>query len=602
MAEMNPRNPDRVPADEEEVSFVPMSAVEAGTGRMNPKKLRPWGQVRKGYTRFQEGDVLFAKITPCMENGKTVVAIDLHGGVGAGSTEFHVLRPYRCTDNVFLMYYLLQESFRREARSRMTGTAGQLRVPKRFLEGHELRLPPLPEQHRIVEAIESYLTRLDDAVASLERAQKNLKRYQASVLKAAVEGRLVPTEAELARKEGRAFEPADVLLERILKERRRRWEEAELARMKTKGKTPKNDKWKEKYKEPVAPDTSDLPDLPEGWCYVALPILVLPTKAGMKTGPFGSLLQKSEHRGSGVPIIGIENIEPMRFMPGSKIHVTAEKSAQLSGYDVLAGDLLISRSGTVGEVCVCPPSLGEARLSTNVMRIRFMETTPVPEFVATLLNGSPLVRGQISELCKGTTRDFLNQKILQALVLPFPPILEQRRILEEVGRLLSLGDATAGGAGEALGNSQRLRQSILKWAFEGKLVDQDPNDLPAPGPGKYFVYALECSNGSHYIGQTQDVLKRWKQHASARGADWTKQYPPVGLAHWEEFDSLEAAVRREKELKTGFGRKWLKLEITAGRARQAGEPASVLLERIKAERAALEAKKKANKRKTRRKK
>ncbi len=112
------------------------------------------------------------------------------------------------------------------------------------------------EQHRIVEAIDSYLTRLDDAVASLERVQAKLKAYRASVLKAAVEGRLVPTEAALARAEKRAYEPAEALLARILKERRRRWEEAELAKLKAAGRTPRDDKWKGKYEEPVALDTS----------------------------------------------------------------------------------------------------------------------------------------------------------------------------------------------------------------------------------------------------------------------------------------------------------------------------------------------------------
>src|SRR6185369_13511064 len=94
---------------------------------------------------------------------------------------------------------------------------------------HELPIPPAPEQERVVEAVDSYLTRLDDAVASLERVQAKLKAYRASVLKAAVEGRLVPTEASLARAEKRNYEPADVLLARMLMERRRRWEEAELA-------------------------------------------------------------------------------------------------------------------------------------------------------------------------------------------------------------------------------------------------------------------------------------------------------------------------------------------------------------------------------------
>lgn len=93
-----------------------------------------------------------------------------------------------------------------------------------------ISLPPLPEQHRIVAEIEKHFTRLDAAVASLQRAKANLKRYRASVLKAACQGKLVPTEAELARAEGREYEPASVLLERILKDRRARWEAQERRR------------------------------------------------------------------------------------------------------------------------------------------------------------------------------------------------------------------------------------------------------------------------------------------------------------------------------------------------------------------------------------
>jgi type I restriction enzyme S subunit len=131
-------------------------------------------------------------------------------------------------------------------------------------------LPPPEEQQRIAEAIDSYLTRLDDAVASLERVQAKLKAYRASVLKAAVEGRLVPIEASLARAKKRDYEPAEALLARIVKERRRRWEEGELAKLKAKGRTPKDDTWKANYEEPAAPDTSTLPALPEGWCWTSL--------------------------------------------------------------------------------------------------------------------------------------------------------------------------------------------------------------------------------------------------------------------------------------------------------------------------------------------
>ena len=118
--------------------------------------------------------------------------------------------------------------------------------------------------------------------------EANLKRYRASVLKAAVEGNLVPTEAELAKKEEPEYEPASVLLERILKERRHRWEQAELGKMKAKGEVPKNEKWKDKYEEPAAPDTSELPELPEGWCWSTVNQLASDLPQSLTDGPFGS--------------------------------------------------------------------------------------------------------------------------------------------------------------------------------------------------------------------------------------------------------------------------------------------------------------------------
>ncbi len=107
----------------------------------------------------------------------------------------------------------------------MTGTAGQLRVPAGVLNEYSLPVAPIREQRRVVDAIESILSRLDASTTLALRAQQNLRRYRAAILKAAVEGHLVSTEAELARAEGRDYEPAEVLLKRILTERRRCWEE-----------------------------------------------------------------------------------------------------------------------------------------------------------------------------------------------------------------------------------------------------------------------------------------------------------------------------------------------------------------------------------------
>ena len=151
------------------VSFVPMAAVEAKRGQIDLSQVKPYGQVNKGYTRFAEGDVLFAKITPCMENGKVAVAKDLTNGCGCGSTEFHILRPYDGLSRDFLNFYLLQDAFRREAQRNMAGTAGQLRVPASWLTEAPIPLPPLAEQRRIVAEIETQFTRLDATVAALRR-------------------------------------------------------------------------------------------------------------------------------------------------------------------------------------------------------------------------------------------------------------------------------------------------------------------------------------------------------------------------------------------------------------------------------------------------
>ena len=328
-----------------------------------------------------------------------------------------------------------------------------------------LAVAPLPEQHRIVAEIEKHFTRLDAAVAALKRAQANLKRYRAGVLKAACEGKLVPTEAELARAEGRHYEPAGRLLERILTERRARWQSGEKRRR--------------KYKEPAAPDISNLPDLPEGWRYASIESLLSLDRLGIKTGPFGSLLKKHEHRTSGVPVFGIENIREMEFVPGNKIFITQEKAQGLSAYDVRAGDILISRSGTVGETCVVPDGLGNARLSTNLMRVCLAEQCISPQFFCLLFNGSPIVLNQVSVLCSGSTRDFLNGNILRALAFPLPPPAEQRRILSEVDRRLSIKQQAETAVESSLKRAGRLRQSILKLAFSGRLVPQDPNDEPA---------------------------------------------------------------------------------------------------------------------------
>ncbi len=155
-----------------------MAAVEAESGKVDLKQTRRLGSVKKGYTSFLDGDVIFAKITPCMENGKVASLKGLKEGMGFGSTEFHVARPLSELPSEFIYYFLVQQSYRKDAQSNMTGSAGQLRVSTEFFKSSLIPLPPAPEQHRIVAKIEELFSELDKGVEALKTVQQQLKVYR----------------------------------------------------------------------------------------------------------------------------------------------------------------------------------------------------------------------------------------------------------------------------------------------------------------------------------------------------------------------------------------------------------------------------------------
>jgi len=167
-----------------------MSAVEAESGRVVEDKSRQLSELRKkSYRQFQDGDVVMAKITPCMENGKAAVLRGLKNGVGFGSSEFHVIRPLGGVHPSYILRYVLQRDFRNRAARSMTGTAGQLRVPAEFIRRATIPLAPLAEQRRIVEAIEEQFSRLDSAEVLLQQVEARLTRFKGSVLNCAYSSR-----------------------------------------------------------------------------------------------------------------------------------------------------------------------------------------------------------------------------------------------------------------------------------------------------------------------------------------------------------------------------------------------------------------------------
>lgn len=183
---LNPKlEPDVRPAADAPVTFVPMAAVDERLAAITAPEVRPYAEVQKGYTPFAEGDVLFAKVTPCMENGKAAIASGLIGGIGFGSTEFHVLRPdTRLLMPEYLLHFVRQPQFREQAKAAFVGTGGLQRVPSDFFKRVKLPLPSLPEQRRIVEALKHV------APQSFYRAIEQAKRLQSALITEALSGRL----------------------------------------------------------------------------------------------------------------------------------------------------------------------------------------------------------------------------------------------------------------------------------------------------------------------------------------------------------------------------------------------------------------------------
>jgi len=334
-------------------------------------------------------------------------------------------------------------------------------------------LPPFPEQRRIVEAIESHFTRLDDAVATLERVQRNLKRYRASVLKAAVEGRLVPTEAEVARAEGRDYEPASVLLERILAERRRRWEENELAKMRVKGHTPTDDKWKVKYQEPLALDTSELAAVPEGWCWASGDQL-----AELITKGSSPQWQGFDYCDVGVPFVRSQNVRWGRLDLDQLAHVPEAFNDKERKSVLRIGDVLLNIVGaSIGRSAVATSAVAGGNSNQAVAIIR-----PVSGVLASFLSRyitSPACQRIIHQQKVDVARANLSLDDIARLPIPVPPTSEQIRIAEEIERCLSIAAQSSETVSANSLRCARLRQSILKWAFEGSLADQDPTDEAA---------------------------------------------------------------------------------------------------------------------------
>jgi type I restriction enzyme S subunit len=435
-------------------------------GLLNLKDLRYVG-ASVDERRLRRGDVLFNNTNSPELVGKTC-AIKTDADL-AFSNHMTRLRPAAGMSASFIAYqlhYLWMSGF---FRHRCVKHVNQASVASSVLAASvPMVVAPSREQARLAEALDVMMTSLDDAAAALGRAQRKLNRYRVSVLQAAVEGRLVPTEVELARAEGREYEPAPVLLERVLAGRRGRWEEAEVARLRAAGNEPRDDRWKAKYKEPQRPNSGELAPLPEGWCWATLPQL-------------GELNRgKSRHRPRNDP----------RLLGGPYPFIQTGDVRRAHGFIETFEDtysefgLAQSRLWPAGTLCI---TIAANIAETGILRF----AACFPDSVVGFLNSDEPVLVRYIELFIRTAREKLatyapataqkniNLETLSEIVIPLAPACEQERIVREVDRLFSVVAKAEVTLQLSARRSDVLRRSILRAAFGGELVDQEPTDEPA---------------------------------------------------------------------------------------------------------------------------
>ncbi len=364
------------------------------------------------------------------------------------------IRPHDGVDTKFVYYQLMPWVLKLRAGS--TGSAQGV-ISKKQLKEIPFKITSLVQQKRIVAEIEKQFSRLDEAVANLKRVKANLKRYKAAVLKAAVEGKLT----EEWRKAHPDVEPASKLLDRILAKRRAKWEEVELAKMEAKGKTPKNNKWKAKYKEPIAPSVVDLPELPTGWMWTTLGSLLWGIEAGKSF--------KCEERPPCEEEVGVIKVSAVTWgeFDETESKTCRDNTMVKENLFVRRGDFLFSRANTIELVGACVIAKDVVR---NVMLsdkiLRFGLVGGFNEWALYYLR-SMYGRAEIERLATGNQDSMRNigQERIRAIRIPLSPIKERDRIITEVERNLSLIRETESQVNASLKRAERLRQSILNRAF-----------------------------------------------------------------------------------------------------------------------------------------
>jgi type I restriction enzyme S subunit len=408
--EVNPPRPSLSGrSDDTPVVFVPMAAVDDVTGEIASPEPRRLGDVRdKSYRTFTSNDVLFAKITPCMENGKCAVVPEIEGGLGFGSTEFHVLRTRPGVSPRFIWHLLRQKSFRRLAEEHMSGSVGQLRVPADFLRDVPIYLPPRECQDRIVESLDATTRAARSAEERLTSAKRAVERLRLAILRAACTGSLT----------------AD---------------------------------WREPSREPS-------PEIPDGWIRMPLGQIAERVTKGTTPTSYGHAFTSS-----GIAFIKVENLRDGRIVRESITSYISDGTNQTQARSVLReGDILFSIAGTIGRTAIIRGEDLPANTNQALSIVRGTGHLLIPEYLVIALQSA--VQDAAADAARGSGMNNISLGDVRGFDVAVPPRPEQYEIVRRVDQLLKLSNELRERIDTIERVVARSSEAVLAKAFLGELV------------------------------------------------------------------------------------------------------------------------------------
>lgn len=405
-------NPKNITDDADKVAFVPMMNVSDGYRNEYTFENRLWGDVKKGFTHFADGDIGIAKITPCFQNRKSVIFSNLPLEFGAATTELSIIRVIGgLLSKMYLLWFFKSSYFIDNGVKSFTGTAGQQRIHKDYLATCLFPLPPLAEQERIVAKIEAllpYVDRYEQAWSRLEAFNKRFPdEMKKSILQLAIQGKLVEQRPE----EGTAEE----LYQEIQREKTRLIKEGKIK--------------KEKPLPEITEEEKPF-EIPEGWRWVRLGSIT--RVLGGKRIPAGRKLstKDTDHK-----YIRVSDMKAGSVQTGNLLFVPEDIYPLISNYVIHKEDVFITVAGTIGRVGKIPSELDGANLTENADRLVFSHLNQ--DWLIAILN-SPLLQEQITEVTTKVGQPKLAIKRIQGLLLPLPSLSEQKRIVERLNELLTM--------------------------------------------------------------------------------------------------------------------------------------------------------------------